>query len=203
MIAAEKLQKALVVLAVVLAIAIALLAHLCFASSCQQQLHNGSFNTKTIDFTVIPAPYDIDPGAEYVVYTNFACPYCATFFRNSTNVSYGTRLLYSESSSNRFKNQTTVLPFMLKLYFLDSIKYRALENFLYNNQDEWISLDTVPLLILLNHKAGTAFSEDSLLPAHQLLIELKQEAPSDIGYVPALVSNNTLHEDLTLYLAGA
>lgn len=118
-------------------------------------------------FKVEEKPYDIAPGRDYVLYTNFACPYCAALHDKIGSEGYTIRLLLMKTDQPKeeqgaFANQAIVLPYMLKLYREDSERYRQLEDELYREQDSWTDLADDEVLAWLNKRAGRSWAKDDL-----------------------------------------
>ncbi len=154
------------------------------------------------DFVLSETPQDINPGKPLVLYTNYACPYCAEFYELTEKDSYTTRLLILEKDSQRFASQREVSSYMLKLYREDVDAYRQLESYLFAYQDEWTTLEAEELIGLLNEKSGKAWSLEDLETEIEELEATKTKAPVDLQYVPALYSDGLQYSQFVLGLVG-
>lgn len=154
------------------------------------------------DFTLEQKSYDIYPNSARVVYTNYACPYCAEFYYNTRDMDYTVRLLILDKDSNRFANQRTVSSFMLSLYHTNSESFEEMQDYLFANQDEWTPLSDEDVLNLLNEKANTTFTFNELEPALKECERMESDAPNDLQFVPALYESNKRYDGLVLKLTG-
>ena len=121
------------------------------------------------DFVYQEMPYDIDPGKEYVVYTNYACPHCAEFYfgAHAEGIEYTSRILLLEDAEGVFSTQELVSAYMLKLYRDDKAAYAALEAELFGSQVDW----TV---------------RDDLESELEDIVQIEHDAPTDLEYVPSV-----------------
>ena len=123
------------------------------------------------DFVYQEMPYDIDPGKEYVVYTNYACPHCAELLEDAEGV---------------FSTQELVSAYMLKLYRDDKAAYAALEAELFGSQAEWTVLDESDLVAWLNEYSGRRWVRDDLESELEDIVQIEHDAPTDLEYVPGV-----------------
>ena len=146
----------------------------------------------------------------YVLYTNYACPYCATVhaaLSAARNDGQSTlpqpnvvRLHFLENDSGRFSTQETVSSYMLRLWREDPAAYASLESELFEHQDEWTSLDESQLLSWLNGRSGRPWEAGDLEPERSELLEAQEESPGDLAEVPSLYSNGKRHSGLVYAL---
>ena len=153
-------------------------------------------------FVVETQTSDINPDRQYVLYTNYACPYCAALYHENINAQYTTRLLLRDNDDSRFDTQALVCSFMLKLYRANEVTFNELEAWLYEHQDEWTSLDEDDTLSLLNDKSGQDWREEDLSECLAELTEVKQSIPSDLEFVPAIFADGKCYNDYMLEIFG-
>lgn len=132
--------------------------------------------------------YDINPGAEYVVYTNYACPHCAELYvgMHAEDIAYTARILLLEEADGVFATQETVSAYMLKLYRTDPQSFDRLEALLFSYQDAWTSLDDDALLVWLNERSQCDWQLSDLDDEVEECIRVEAEAPSDLEFVPGV-----------------
>lgn len=168
----------------------------------QQKLDITRASYTESSFVVETQASDINPGREYVLYTNYACPYCAALYHENINAQYTTRLLLRDNDNSRFDTQALVCSFMLKLYRTNEPAFNELEAWLYNHQDEWTSLNEQDILSLLNTKANQEWSSEDLSECLAELTEVKQNIPSDLEFVPAIFATNKCYNAYMLEIFG-
>ncbi len=151
-------------------------------------------------FVLEEHPADINPGRAYVVYTNYACPYCAGFYNESKGYDYTTRLLLRDNDNERFNSQALVSAYMLKLYREDVSSFAEAENWLFNNQGDWVFLDNQDVLDCLNGLTGREWTENDLQDCYKELEEVKKAAPDDLEFVPALFADGKCYNEYMLSL---
>lgn len=157
------------------------------------QLENDDFVGS--DFVVEETSCDINPGRQFVLYTNFACPYCKLFYERCRDVSYTTRFLILDKEGP-FATQETVLGFMLKLYRYDESVYRDMEELLFANQEAWTDLSDEKVLAFLNEQSGQSWTGEDFAAEIGELRTASEEAPSDLEYVPALFADGRQYKGL-------
>ncbi len=153
-------------------------------------------------FSLKTESYDINPGNDYVLYTNYACPYCAAFYNLNCNFDYTTRIFLLKKNEGRFATQEIVSPYILKLYRSDAQTFDAVQSYLFTHQDEWIKLDDKGVLHLLNELSGKSWSAEDLMSELDELREIRKGAPDDLEFVPALFSDGKCYNDFVRQLVG-
>lgn len=140
------------------------------------------------DFVYQEMPYDINPGKEYVVYTNYACPHCAEFYFGThvEGIEYTSRILLLEDAEGVFSTQELVSAYMLKLYRDDKAAYAALEAELFGSQVDWTVLDESDLVVWLNEHSGRRWVRDDLESELEDIVQIEHDAPTDLEYVPSV-----------------
>lgn len=140
------------------------------------------------DFVYREMTYDINPGKEYVVYTNYACPHCAEFYfgAHAEGIEYTSRILLLEDAGGVFSTQKLVAAYMLKLYRDDDAAYAALEAELFGSQAEWTVLDEPNLLVWLNEHAGRRWVSSDLAFESEDIAQIERDAPVELEYVPGV-----------------
>jgi hypothetical protein len=142
------------------------------------------------DFAYEERSYDIDPGQTLVLYTNYACPFCAGLFEATSEVDVTTRILLVENQSNRFASQDVVSPYMLKLSREDYELFKGMQATLYQKQNDWTDLSDSEVIVWLNEESGQNWDIGDLSGELEELRVLESEAPSSLLHVPSLYLNN-------------
>jgi hypothetical protein len=143
------------------------------------------------DFVYFEHNYDINPGQALVLYTNYACPFCAGLYEATSEVEVTTRILLVENQSERFATQDVVSSYMLKLSRTDEDEFLGMQGILYGTQDEWIGLSKGNVLAWLNEQSGKNWTTEDLAGELDELRELESEAPSSLLRVPTLYFNSS------------
>ena len=140
------------------------------------------------DFVYREMPYDINPGKEYAVYTNYACPHCAEFYfgAQAEGIEYTSRILLLEDAEGAFSTQKLVSAYMLKLYRDDEAAYAVLEAELFGSQAEWTMLDEPGLLTWLNEHADRRWASGDLESESEDIAQIARDAPADLEFVPGV-----------------
>lgn len=156
------------------------------------------------DFVYREMPYDINPGKEYAVYTNYACPHCAEFYfgAQAEGIEYTSRMLLLEDAEGAFSTQKLVSAYMLKLYRDDDAAYAALEAELFCSQAEWTVLDEPDLLAWLNEHAGRRWVSSDLASESEDIVQIERDAPVDLEYVPGVFRDGERCDGLMYDLLG-
>jgi hypothetical protein len=142
------------------------------------------------DFMYAERAYDINPGQALVLYTNYACPFCAGLYEATSEVEVVTRILLIDNQSDRFATQDVVSPYMLKLSRVNEDGFTRMQAVLYGSQDEWTGLSDGEVLAWLNRQSGQTWSAEELAAELDELEELENEAPKSLLHVPTLYLND-------------
>lgn len=157
---------------------------------------------ESCDFAVEEKAYDINPGREFVLYTNYACPYCASFYNAYTGEDYTTRILLLDKDAERFASQELVSSFMLRIYRDNPATFSKVESILFSGQDYWTKLSSSDLLDWLNELAQTQYTIADLENELNELKQAETDAPTDLKFVPALYSEKQRWDGLVLDVVG-
>ena len=146
----------------------------------------------------------------YVLYTNYACPYCAevhaalaaacTDATSSLPQPSVVRLHFLDGSKGRFATQELVSAYMLRLWREDPTRFDSLEDELFEQQDDWVTLDETALLSWLNERAGLGWTADDVAAEREELLDTQVSSPEDLIEVPSLYSDGKLHSGLVYAL---
>ena len=146
----------------------------------------------------------------YVLYTNYACPYCAevhaAFAAAQTDATSGlpqpsvVRLHFLGGNGGRFATQELVSAYMLRLWREDPTRFDSLEDELFEQQDDWATLDETTLLSWLNERAGLGWTADDVAAEREELLDAQVSSPEDLIEVPSLYSDGKLHSGLVYAL---
>ena len=197
----KHLKILLIANAIVLAIIICLVSYLEFHSKSDAvEIMNSQWAES--EFLIEEKIYDIDPGNEYVLYTNYACPYCAQFYSCEHDFNYTTRILLLDKDSERFKNQITVSAYMLKLYNEDVDLYKEAQEWVFQNQNDWVYLNDDDLINILNKQIGLSWDKSSLTDYMVLCETAENEAPTDLEFVPGLYSSGKRYDGYVLEIVS-
>lgn len=175
---------------------LAIIAVLLFVGFPQKGVANtpekGVADVAPCDFELSVRPYDINPGCDYIVYTNYACPHCAAFYfgAHAEGLEYTSRILMLEESEGAFATQRTVSAYMLKLSRVDKKRFDALERELFLNQDEWTGHSDGDVLAWLNTRSGMDWVVSDLADEMGECDRIESEAPADLPYVPGLYGDH-------------
>jgi hypothetical protein len=143
------------------------------------------------DFVYVERGYDINPRQTLVLYTNYACPFCAELYETISEVEVTTRIFLIENQSERFSTQEIVSPYMLKLSRIDYKEFFKIQGVLYACQNEWVVLGENDVLIWLNEQSGQNWTKEDLTGELKELRVLEGEAPSSLLHVPTLYFNDS------------
>ena len=188
-------------LSIVIVLSILLAAAICVPYHIRsQKLDISNANWASSDFSVVQRPSDINPGRDYVLYTNYACPYCAAFYKQHQKYEYTTRLLLRDNDNSAFDTQATVCSYMLALYREDSNAFSEMESVLFNDQEHWTSLNDEEVLSYLNAHCGRNWSAKQLRPYLDELEADKADIPDDLEFVPALYADGKCFNEYMLGL---
>ncbi len=190
--------------AIVLFLALALAAMLFVPESTRPRRLDIAHAAYTeTSFTLEERASDINPGRDYVLYTNYACPYCAAFHKANVSCEYTTRILLRDNDSERFNTQATVCSYMLFLYRTNAQTFREVEDWLFDNQPTWTTYGNKEILAVLNEKSGMNWDDADLAPT---LVELeadKEDIPEDLEFVPAFFATGRCYNSYLLDTLGA
>ena len=149
-------------------------------------------------------------GETYVLYTNYACPYCAevhaAFDAARTDATSSlpqpnvVRLHFLDGNGGRFATQELVSAYMLRLWREDQTKFYSLEDELFEQQDDWVTLNETALLVWLNERAGLGWTADDIAAERKELLDAQANSPEDLTEVPSLYSDGKLHSGLVYAL---
>lgn len=149
-------------------------------------------------------------GETYVLYTNYACPYCAevhaAFDAARTDATSSlpqpnvVRLHFLGGNGGRFATQELVSAYMLRLWREDPARFDSLEDELFGRQDDWVTLDETALLAWLNEKTGLGWTADDIATEREELLDAQASSPEDLTEVPSLYSDGKLHSGLVYAL---
>lgn len=149
-------------------------------------------------FELSSQEYDINGEQQYVVYTNYACPFCAVFYEQTRDLDYTTRIYLTSNESARFENQNAVSAYMLKLSKTNMEAYGELEQWLFENQNEWIDLNEAEVIELMNARSGYSWTNADLAVENDLCLLAQADAPDDLEHVPSLYSDGIKYEEYVL-----
>ena len=188
-------------LSVVIVLGVALAAAICVPYQIRsQKLDISTASWSSSDFSIVQRPSDINPGRDYVLYTNYACPYCAAFYKQHKTYEYTTRLLLRDNDNSAFDTQATVCSYMLALYREDSSAFPKMESVLFDDQGYWTSLNDEEVLAYLNARSGRNWSAGQLRPYLDELEADKAAIPDDLEFVPALYADGKCFNEYMLGL---
>ena len=154
------------------------------------------------EYVMKDAAYLINPGCELVVFTNYACPYCAEFYEKTQGLDYSTCILLLDKDSDRFATERIVSPYMLKLSRYDEILFSDLEAQLFSAQEDWVMMDEDEILAYMNGVTGLDWTKDDLDAELRECEVAVEEEPDDLEFVPALYSNGMKYDQFVLDLVG-
>lgn len=149
-------------------------------------------------------------GETYVLYTNYACPYCAEVHAafaaaradaaSSLPQPNVVRLHFLGGNGGRFATQELVSAYMLRLWREDPARFDSLEDELFGRQDDWVTLDETALLAWLNERTGLGWTADDIATEREELLDAQASSPEDLTEVPSLYSDGKLHSGLVYAL---
>ncbi|WP_294440419.1 thioredoxin domain-containing protein [uncultured Slackia sp.] len=154
------------------------------------------------DFEHISKSSDINSGKGFVLYTNYACPYCAELHRQmerSFAFGYTTRLHFLDKGGS-FSTQEVVSAYMLKLSKEHPEAFKGMESTLFEYQADWTVLSEDDVLTWMNMHTGLAWSKADIEDEAQMLVRANEEAPNDLEHVPTLYSQGMRYDGFVLDL---
>lgn len=173
------------------------------------EYERSSFEYHSMPTDIVIDPAALSGGDVYVLYTNYACPYCAELHAALGTASGGEagtpqpsviRLRLMQGSEGHFATQELVSAYMLKLWRTDPEEFASLEDDLFENQDEWVTLDEAALLAWLNERDGQSWAAGDLTTERRELLDAQESVPADLTEVPSLYSNGRRHTGLVYEL---
>ena len=75
-----------------------------------------------------------------------------------------------------------------------------LEDELFEQQDDWVTLDETALLAWLNERTGLGWTADDVAAERKELLDAQPSSPEDLTEVPSLYSDGKLHSGLVYAL---
>ncbi len=149
-------------------------------------------------------------GETYVLYTNYACPYCAEVHAAFDAARAGAtsslpqpnvvRLHFLDGNGGRFATQELVSAYMLRLWRENPTRFDSLEDELFEQQDDWVTLDETALLAWLNERTELGWTADDVAAERKELLDAQPSSPEDLTEVPSLYSDGKLHSGLVYAL---
>lgn len=182
----------------------------CLVSLLRTQDESGTENASddtffdVSDFEHASKPCDINSGKGFVLYTNYACPYCAELHRQmerSFALDYTTRLHFLDKGGS-FSTQGVVSAYMLKLSKEHPETFKSMESTLFECQTDWTVLSEDDVLTWMNLHTDLAWSKSDIEGEAQILAQANEETPDDLEHVPTLYSQGMRYDGLVLDLIG-